>query len=107
MSTLTIGTKGEILRRRSAQSEIESVRQEGDGDGCFGAGRLGEDDLNTCQNPRMKPDLCPHILLPLDEQACAAINQMQHGRHILLSLGQARLQPPSPGDTVLHSAFYL
>ncbi len=64
-------------------------------------------DLNTCQNPRMRPDLCPHILLPLDEQACGAINQMRHGRHILLSLGQAQLHLLSLRGTSILSAFYL
>lgn len=49
--------------------------------------KLAIEDLNSCQNPTMRPDLCPHILLPLDEQACGAINQTQHGRHILLSPG--------------------
>lgn len=37
-------------------------------------------DLNTRQNPGMKPDLCPHILLLLDERACGAINQTQRGQ---------------------------
>lgn len=64
-------------------------------------------DLNTCQNPKMRPDLCPHILLPLDEQACGAINQTQHGRHILLSLGQAQLHLLSLRGTNSHSAVYL
>lgn len=64
-------------------------------------------DLNPCQNPRTRPDLRPHILLPLDEQACGAINQTQHGRHILLSLGQPQLHLLSLGGTSLHSAFYL
>lgn len=64
-------------------------------------------DLHTCQNPRMTPDLCPHILLPLDEQACGAINQTQHGRHILLSHGRARLHPLSLRGTDLNAFYFL
>lgn len=41
--------------------------------------------LKTCTPARTIG--CPHILLPLDEQACGAINQTPHGRHILLSMG--------------------
>lgn len=43
-------------------------------------------EASTRQKPRMTPDLCPHILLVLDEQPCGAINQTRRIRHVLLSL---------------------
>lgn len=44
----------------------------------------------------MTPDLCPHILLALDEQACGAINQTRRVRYVLLSLGWARAASSIP-----------
>lgn len=65
-------------------------------------------DLNTRQNPGMKPDLCPHILLPLDERACGAINQTQRGQthplKALLRLGSVS-DPSEAPTSPLHFTF--
>lgn len=53
-------------------------------------------EASTRQKPRMTPDLCPHILLVLDEQPCGAINQTRRVRHVLLSLGWARAPSSTP-----------
>lgn len=58
---------------------------------------------STRQKPTMTPDLCPHILLVLDEQSCGAINQTRRVRHVLLSLALPLLSLRGAG---VYSAFF-